>query len=123
MAGRPRVLVADDHAGITAWLRELLSEECDVVGAVSDGGEVAAAAVRLQPVVIVVDLNMPTVDGFEVCRQLAQQHSRSKAIVITAIADETLEEEALQAGAAGFLPKAAAATELIAAVKRIWAGL
>lgn len=123
MPGRPRVLLADDHAGITALLRELLSEECDVVGIFSDGGEVAAAAARLQPVVIVVDLNLPTVNGLEVCRLIRQHNVRSQAIVITAMADETLKEEALQAGAEDFFDKAAAGTELLAAVKRIWAGL
>ena len=123
MSTRPRVLLADDHAGITAWLVDLLSEECDVVGVVSDGAEVAAAAARLQPVAIIVDLNLRTVNGLDVCRQIARQHVRAKAIVITAMADETIEEEALRAGAAGFFPKAAAGPELIAAIKRIWTGL
>jgi DNA-binding NarL/FixJ family response regulator len=123
VSSRPRVLLADDHAGITAWLRELLSEECDVVGAVSDGSEVVAAAVRLQPVVVVVDLNLPTVNGFDVCRQILRDGVRAKAIVITAMADEVFEEEALQAGAAGFFPKAAAGPKLVSAIKQIWAGL
>jgi DNA-binding NarL/FixJ family response regulator len=120
---RPRVLIADDHAGVTAWLHDLLSAECDVVGVVSDGGEVAAAAARLQPVVVVVDLNLVTVNGLEVCRQIARSRVRAKAIVITAMADEAFEEEALQAGAAGFFPKAAAGPELIAAIRRTWIGL
>ena len=123
MSTRPRILLADDHAGVTAWLRDLFSEECDVVGVVSDGSEVAAAAARLQPVVIVVDLNLPTVNGLDVCRRIARNHVRAKAIVITAMADEAFEEEALQAGAAGFFAKAAAGPEMIAAIKRIWAGL
>lgn len=123
MPSRPRVLLADDHPGITAWLRELLSEECDVVAAVNDGNEVVAAAVRFQPVVIVVDLNLPTVNGFDVCRQIVRDGVRAKTIVITAMADEIFEEEALQAGAAGFFAKAAAGPELVGAIKRIWAEL
>jgi DNA-binding NarL/FixJ family response regulator len=117
------VLIADDHAGITEWLRDLLSADCDVVGAVSDGGDVAAAADRLQPVVIVVDLNLPTVNGLDVCRRLAPSGVRARAIVITAMADNGLEEEALQAGAAAFIAKAEAGRGLIAAIRRIWTGL
>ena len=47
----------------------MLALECDVVGVVADGSEVAAAAARLQPVVIVVDLNLPNVSGLDACRQ------------------------------------------------------
>ena len=117
------MLIADDHAGMTAWLRDVLSAECTVVGVVGDGSEVAAAAARLQPVVIVVDLNLKTVNGLDISRQLAAAGLRAKTIVVTAMADDTLADEALQAGAAAFFPKAAAGPELIAAIKRIWAAL
>ena len=123
MPVRPRVLIADDHAGITAWLSDLLSADCEVVGIVSDGRDVAAAVVRLQPIVIVVDLNLRNVNGLDVCREIVKTGVRARAIVITAMADDVLEEEALQAGAAAFFPKAAAGPELIAAIKRAWAGL
>ena len=114
---RPRVLVADDHPGITAWLRDLLSEDCDVVGVVSDGSEVAAAAVRLQPVVIVVDLNLRTVNGLDVCREIARRGVRARAIVITAMADDAFEEEALRAGAFAFFAKAAVGPQLVDAIQ------
>jgi DNA-binding NarL/FixJ family response regulator len=117
---RPRILLADDHPGVTAWLVDVLSAECDVVGVVRDGGEVAGAADRLQPVVVVVDLNLPTVNGLDVCRQIVRGNMRAKVVVITAMADEVFEEEALQAGAAAFFPKAAAGPELIEAIRRIW---
>ena len=123
MSRRPRVLIADDHAGITAWLTDLLAADCEVVATVSDGRDVAVATSRLQPIVIVVDLNLPHVNGLDVCRQIANSGVRAKAIVITAMADEVLEEEALQAGAAAFFPKAAAGPDLIAAIQRAWAGL
>ena len=53
-------------------LGRALSTECDVVGAIGDGREVADAAARLQPDVIVVDLNLPNVSGLDVCRQITQ---------------------------------------------------
>jgi DNA-binding NarL/FixJ family response regulator len=118
---RPRVLLADDHPGIVKALGRVLSLECDVVGAVTDGSEVAEAAARLQPVVIVVDLNMPNVSGLDVCRQITQSNPRAKVIVMTGVIDDAIREEVLAAGASGFFPKLAAGNELIVAIKQAWA--
>jgi two-component system, NarL family, nitrate/nitrite response regulator NarL len=116
---RPRVLLVEDHPGVVKALSRVLSPACDVVGVIGDGGEVADAAARLQPVVIVVDLNLPNVSGLDVCRQITQNDPRMKVIVITAMADDALRDEALAAGASGFFHKSAAA-ELIVAITRIW---
>jgi DNA-binding NarL/FixJ family response regulator len=120
MPTRPRVLLADDHPGIVTTLRRLLSPECDVVGVVSDGAEVAATAARLQPVVSVVDLNMPNASGLDVCRQIKRNDPGAKVILITALFDETIRNEALAAGASGFFLKFAPVDDLIVAVKRVW---
>ena len=119
MPTRPRVLLVDDHPGILKTLARVLSSECDVVGVLTDGREVADAATRLQPVVIVVDLNLPSVSGLEVCRQITQKNPRVKIIVITAMANDAVRDEALAAGASGFFDKSAA-DELIVAIRRIW---
>ena len=119
MPTRPRVLLVDDHPGIVKALGRVLSPECDVVGVIADGREVADAAARLQPVVIVVDLNLPNVSGLDVCRQITQNNPRVKVIVITAMADDAIRDEALAAGASGFFHKSAA-NELIVAIRRIW---
>ncbi len=119
MPTRPRVLLVDDHPGIVQALGRVLSPECDVVGVIADGREVADAAARLQPVVIVVDLNLPNVSGLDVCRQITQNNPRVKVIVITAMADDAIRDEALAAGASGFFHKSAA-NELIVAIRRIW---
>ena len=84
MPGRPRVLLVDDHPGILKALGRVLSAECDVVGVIADGREVAEAAMRLQPQVIVVDLNLPHVSGLDVCRQVTRNDPRVKVIVISA---------------------------------------
>ena len=120
MPTRPRVLLADDHPGIVNAFGRLLSAECDVVGVVADGREVADAAARLQPVVLVVDLNLPNVSGLEVCRQLAQTSPGVKVIVVSAFGDDYIKEEVIAAGASGFLEKSAA-SELPLAIRRIWA--
>jgi len=101
-------------------LERVLALECDVVGVVDDGSDVAAAAARLQPVVIVVDLNMPNVGGLDACRQILQTNPRAKVIVITGMMDETIRADALAAGASDFVAKLTAGTELIAAVTRAW---
>jgi DNA-binding NarL/FixJ family response regulator len=90
-----------------------------VVGVIADGREVADAAARLQPVVIVVDLNLPDFSGLDVCRQITDNNPRVKVIVISAMIDETIRDEALAAGASGFFEKSAA-NELVAAIRRIW---
>jgi len=116
---RPRVLLVDDHPGIVRALSRLLSTDCDVVGVMADGREAADAAARLQPVVIVVDLNLPDVSGLDVCRQIRDSNPRVKVVVISARIDEAIRDEALAAGASGFFEKSAA-NELIEAIKRIW---
>jgi DNA-binding NarL/FixJ family response regulator len=120
VTARPRVLLVDDHPGVVKALARLLSPECDVVGVMADGREVADAAARLQPAVIVVDLNLPNVSGLDVCRQITQNNPRVKVIVITAMADDASRDEALAAGASGFVQKSAATDELIVAIRRIW---
>jgi len=121
MQTRPRVLLADDHAGMVTALERMLSPECDVVGVVADGGEVAEAAARLQPVVTVVDLNLPNVSGLQACRRILQANPRAKVILITGMSDETIRAEALDAGASDCLSKLAAGNELVVSIRRAWA--
>lgn len=119
MPNRPRVLLVDDHPGIVQALSRALSPACDVVGGIADGRKVAEAVARLQPVVIVVDLNLAEFSGLDVCRQITQTHPGTKVIVITAMADDDIRDEVLAAGASGFFHKSAA-DELLAAITRIW---
>jgi DNA-binding NarL/FixJ family response regulator len=116
---RPRVIVADDHPGMSKSLRDLLSVDCDVVGVVRDGVALLDAAGRLQPDVVVADLNMPAVNGLDACRQLTQAGSGVKVILLSAVNDVDIAEAALAAGASAFLAKSSLhGGELVAAVKR-----
>jgi DNA-binding NarL/FixJ family response regulator len=116
---RPRVLLVDDHPGIVQALGRALSSACDVVGGIANGREAADAAARLQPVVIVVDLNLADFSGLDVCRQITRDNPRVKVIVISAMADDDIRDEALAAGASGFFHKSAA-DELLVAITRLW---
>ena len=81
------MLVADDHTGIVKAVCRLLSLDCDVVGSVADGSAVLEAAQRLQPDVMVLDINLPNVHGLEACRQITQGNPQMKVIVFTAMND------------------------------------
>jgi DNA-binding NarL/FixJ family response regulator len=117
---RPRVLLADDHEAMALVLSRVLSRECEIVGVVGDGGEVVDAAARLQPAVIVVDVNLPNVNGLDVCRAITRANPLAKVLIMTAMIDDAIKEEALAAGASGFFNKSVAGGELLEAIKRAW---
>ena len=117
---RPRVLVADDHPSVLKSLQRLLSSECDVVGAVGDGGALLETVPQLKPDVVVADLNMPTVSGLDACRQLTQSSSPVKVILLSGVDDVDIAEQALAAGASAFFVKYSLdSSDLVAAVKRV----
>jgi CheY-like chemotaxis protein len=119
---RPRVLVADDHPEVTKAICRLLSMECDVVGTVADGAAVLEAAQRLQPDVIVVDLNLPTISGLDACRQVTQMNPAAKVIVFTAMNDPVIRQRAFEMGASAFVSKVAADGDLLSVVKGLCEG-
>ena len=95
--------------------------ECDVVGSVTDGSAVLEAAQRLRPDVIVVDLNLPNVNGLEACRQIRQAHPEMKVIVFTAMNDPDVRQRSLEVGASAFVFKMAGNGDLLSTVKRLHA--
>ena len=119
MPTRPRVLLVEDHPAVRKLLVRLLSQGCDVVDVIADGREVADAATRLQPVVIVMDLNLPGANGLDVCRKITQENPDAKIVVITAMADDAIRDEVLAAGASSFVHKSSL-SELTVAIRRLW---
>jgi DNA-binding NarL/FixJ family response regulator len=120
MPTRARVLIADDYPAFVRALGRVLAAECDVVGVVADGSEVAEAAARLDPVVTIVDVNLPTISGLDACREIVQTNPRAKVILMTAVIDDALRREAVSAGAVGFFSKLAA-NEMLDAIRHAWA--
>jgi DNA-binding NarL/FixJ family response regulator len=114
---RPRVLLGDDHALFSDKLRSLLAPHFDVVGAANDGEEVIAAARRLRPDVIVLDISMPVLNGLKAARRLKETGMRTKIVFCTTHADPTFVREAFDAGATGYVVKTAAASEIISAIR------
>jgi DNA-binding NarL/FixJ family response regulator len=116
---RPRVLVADDHPGVMKAVCRLLALDCDVVGSVADGRTVLDAAQRLRPDVVVVDINLPGVNGVEACRQITQAHPGMRVVVFTAMNDPDFRQRSFEAGASAFVSKMAGHGDLLSAIKRL----
>jgi len=119
-----RVLVIDDHtlirAGITALLERM--EHVEVIGEAGDGGEAMKLIEELTPNVILLDLQMPGLSGFEVLEQTAAKFPKVKIIVLSVHDAEVYALRALKAGAVGYLPKSAASTELERAISQVVRG-
>jgi DNA-binding NarL/FixJ family response regulator len=119
---RPRVLLADDHTLLLGALEKLLTEECEIIGQVSDGRSLVAAAEQLKPDVIVLDISMPLLNGLEAGRQVKQKRREVKLIFLTMNEDADLAAEAFRAGASGYLLKRSAASELAVAIREVIQG-
>jgi two-component system, NarL family, response regulator NreC len=118
------VLLVDDHALFRAGLRSRLEHEHDIA-VVGEAGSAEQAIVRaraLQPELIVLDLLLPRRSGIEAIPELMDVARRSKVIVVSSQTSPSLVREALTAGAAGYVPKHAADTELVSAIRRVAAG-
>ena len=111
--------MAEDHAEVAKAVCRVLALECDVVGTVADGGAVLEAAQRLQPDVIVVDLNLPNVNGLEACRQITQVNPEAKVIVFTAMNDPDIRQRSFDVGASAFVCKVAGDGDLLSTIKRL----
>src|SRR5262249_3051381 len=114
---KPRVLLADDHRILAEGLRGLLEPEFEVVAVAADGRELVAAAGKHRPDVIVADVTMPALNGIEAPVQLREQGVEAKVVFLTMHRDVAYARRAMEAGAAGFVLKHSAATELVAAVR------
>ena len=118
----PRVLLADDHALLLAAVEKLLADECTIVGQVADGRALVNAAEKLRPDVIVLDVEMPSLNGLEAARQLKQRLKNVKLVFLTMHEDPDLAAEAFRAGASAYLLKRSAANELSTAIREAMQG-
>jgi DNA-binding NarL/FixJ family response regulator len=120
--GKPRLLLADDHALFTTALRRLLEPEFEIVGTVPNGRLLLQQAPSLAPNVILLDLLMPFMNGTESGHRLNAMLPETKIIVVTASEDVNVAAEALGYWAAGFVLKKAAAEELVHAINVVLRG-
>jgi len=119
---QPRVLLADDHRLVREAFAQILEPACEVVGAVADGRALLAAAAELRPDIVVLDIAMPLLNGLDAARQLRRAMPDVKLIFLTVSENSDVAAAAFQAGAAGYLLKNSAASELVQAVREVAQG-
>jgi NarL family two-component system response regulator LiaR len=126
MSVRPtiRVLLVDDHSVVRIGLRYFLatSDDIAVVGEAGNGVEALELIGQLLPHVVLMDLMMPNMDGITAIRQVAQRYPSVRVIALTSFSQGELVQQALQAGAVGFLMKNVEGQDLIAAIQATYAG-
>ncbi len=119
---RPRILLADDHTLLLDAFRALLEPEFEVVATVVDGRSLLDECARLHPDVVVLDIAMPLLNGLDAGRQLTARRDAPKLIYLTMNPNPDLAGEALRFGAAGYVLKSSAATELTQAIREALKG-
>lgn len=119
-----RVLVVDDHPVVRRGISDLLASVADVevIGATGDGSAGVALAEELDPDVVLMDIEMPGVDGVEATHRIGATAPRTAVVILTTFADRARITRALDAGAAGYLLKDAEPSELIDGIRAAAAG-
>ena len=115
-----RLLVVDDHLMVREGLRSMLSgEEIEIVGEAATGSEAVRVAADLSPEVVLLDLELPDVDGLTVLRQLKEIAPLLPVLVVTMHDNPSLVRRAVRAGAAGYVLKGVGRAELLASVRAV----
>jgi DNA-binding NarL/FixJ family response regulator len=116
-----RVLIADDHRLFSEALEAILTADSrvDVVGHAADGAEAVKLALALEPDVVLMDISMPVMDGFQATRQIRKQQPQASILVLTGSDSRNDVDRAREAGAAGYVTKDRIAAEVIEAIVEI----
>jgi DNA-binding NarL/FixJ family response regulator len=122
MTSRPRVLVADDHPAMLESLVRLLSKDFEVVASVPDGLAVVAAAARLVPDLLVLDVAMPGLNGIAAATRLKDSGSTAKVVFVTNLHDREFVQGSLALGEVGFVVKDRLVADLLPAIRKVLAG-
>lgn len=119
MADPIRVVLADDYAMFREMLYSALEEEDDVVvvGEAADGQEALERCLALDPDILILDVEMPRMNGVEATRLMAERCPRTKVVILTAYEDDHLIMQLIQAGATGYLLKETVTDEVVRAIR------
>jgi len=119
---RAKVIVADDHAIVLEGLRRVLEPDYEVAAVVENGRDLIRKAEELDPEVLIVDITMPLLNGIDAVRQIKKNGFRGSIIILTMHPDVAYATAALEAGAAGYVLKHAASSELLTALREVLRG-
>ena len=117
-----RVLLVDDNGELLTDLRDELSEEFEIAGTAENGEEAVREVLRLDPDVLVLDLNMPVMNGLQVASLLREKHPRTKILFLTIHEEPEYISAAFSAGARGYVTKRHMASDLALAVREVFDG-
>jgi DNA-binding NarL/FixJ family response regulator len=119
-----RVLIADDHGIVRSGIRLLLERQGDieVIGEAADGAEAREMAIRERPDLAILDVKMPKLTGLQATREIKSQAPEVSVLILSMHDDERYLFEALKAGASGYVLKAQADTDLLAAIRAVARG-
>ncbi|NVB38712.1 response regulator transcription factor [Pseudenhygromyxa sp. WMMC2535] len=119
-----RVLLAEDHTIVREGLKALLTatEDLEVVGEVADGREAVDACARLSPDVVVMDLNMPKLNGVDATREIREKPEAPRVLILSMYDGEEYVRPAIRAGASGYLLKGSGLTDLVKAIREVAGG-
>jgi DNA-binding NarL/FixJ family response regulator len=114
-----RVLLADDHGVIRDGLGRLISalDDVELVGLAADGAQAVEQCARLHPDVVLMDLDMPVLDGIEATKRIVAEHEATAVLVLTSFSDRPRIMGALEAGACGYLLKDVDAEEVAEGIR------
>jgi NarL family two-component system response regulator LiaR len=120
--GRKRILLADDHAAMLEEVQNLLKAEYNIIGSVEDGAALVEAGQRLKPDLIISDISMPVMNGFEAAAKLRAAGITAKLIFLTVQSAAPYVKKARALGAHGYVLKAYTTEHLRDAVSAVLAG-
>jgi DNA-binding NarL/FixJ family response regulator len=121
-SARPRVVLADDHPTFLKWVSRFLEGSCDIVGLAADGRQALDLNRRLRPEVVVLDVTMPELDGFETLEHLRRDSPETRVVFLTMHGDDEFVAAAINGGALGYVVKSRIASDLITAIEYARAG-
>jgi DNA-binding NarL/FixJ family response regulator len=124
MSNEIRILIADDHPLLRRGLRETIEEDNDlkVIAEAGDGKTALEQITRLRPHVVILDIKMPEMGGFEVVQKMREANLKAAVVFLTMYNDEDTFRAALNMGIEGFVSKESVLTEIVAGIKAVASG-
>jgi len=119
---RPTVLLADDEKALLDRIRRLVESHCVVVGEVEDGQSLLTAVERLQPDIVLSDISMPGLNGFQAARLIKKVHPNVRIVFLTVHEEPVAITEAFALGIEGYVIKRFAASDLVPAIREVIQG-